>query len=389
MSTPTSSKRIAMACAMAISCGWLSLGTLAAWAQSSPEDVRRQLEALGEHIQQAQSRLAGTRDARDEARHALRKVETQLAETQQRLTSLQREQDQLDQEVAELKQQRQTLEEERRRQRAALATQLNALYRLGPTPQLKLLLNQTDPARLDRLQQYLNHLNQARQERLDDLAKLEDQLDATQRALQSHQQRLDSLASELAERRETLSDQRRKRETILAKYRARYTTQQAKLAALSEDREAAEQLLDRMRDRLERLDQAPPSTAIEQTQGELPWPVQGDILASYGHGGGVDRNGIVIGAEAGTPVMAVHAGRVVFANWMRGFGNLVIIDHGDDIMTLYAHLQRFDVNVGARVERGTTIAAVGNSGGRASPALYFAVRENGDPIDPSRWIANR
>ncbi|MDV6318360.1 murein hydrolase activator EnvC family protein [Chromohalobacter sp. HP20-39] len=389
MNAPTSSKRIAMACAMAISCGWLSLGTPGAWAQNSPEEVRRQLEALGENIQQAQSRLEGTRDSRDEAQRALREVETQLAKTQQRLTSLQREQDQLDQEVAELKQQRQTLEEERRQQRAALATQLNALYRLGPTPQLKLLLNQTDPARLDRLQQYLNHLNQARQQRLDDLAKLEDQLDKTQSALQSHQKRLNSLASELAERRKTLAAQRSKREAILSKYKQRYANQQAKLAALNDNREDAEQLLDQMRDRLERLDQAPPSTDIEQTQGELPWPVQGDILASYGNGSGVDRNGIVIGAEAGTPVTAVHAGRVVFANWMRGFGNLVIIDHGDKIMTLYAHLQRFDVRVGAHVERGTTIAAVGDSGGRESPALYFAVRENGDPIDPSSWIARR
>ncbi|ABE57410.1 murein hydrolase activator EnvC family protein [Chromohalobacter israelensis] len=387
MRTPVSSKRIAMACAMAISCAWLFPPV--AWAQDSPEEVHRQLEALGENIEQTQARLEGTRDARDEAQRELREVETRLAETHQRLTGLQREQDQLDQEVAELKKRRQTLEIERRRQREALAKQLNALYRLGPTPQLKLLLNQSDPARLDRLQQYLNHLNQARQQRLDALAKLEDQLDETQRALQSHQARLDDLGDELTARRETLSEQRGKRETILAQFKERYTTQRAKLAALTDDRENAEQLLDRMRERLERLDQAPPSTQIEQTQGDLPWPVQGDMLTGYGNGDGVDRNGILIGAASGTPVSAVHAGRVVFADWMRGFGNLVIIDHGDNIMTLYAHLQRFAVGVGEQVERGATIAAVGDSGGRDTPALYFEVRENGDPIDPGDWIARR
>ncbi|WP_083632722.1 murein hydrolase activator EnvC family protein [Chromohalobacter japonicus] len=389
MTAPTSSKRIAMACAMAISCAWLSLGAPGVWAQNSPEAVKRQLEALGSDIENAESRLEGTRDERDSAQDELREVETELADTQQRLTGLQREQDQLDQEVAELKQQRQTLEEERRQQRAALATQLNALYRLGPTPQLKLLLNQTDPARLDRLQQYLNHLNQARQQRLDALAKLEDQLDETQSALQSHQERLDDLASELTERRETLSDQRSEREAILSKYKERYTSQQAKLAALTDNREDAQQLLERMQAKLERLDQPPPSTDIDQTRGELPWPVQGDMLATYGNGDGVDRNGMLIGAEAGTPVSAVHAGRVVFANWMRGFGNLLIVDHGDNVMTLYAHLQRFDVEVGAQVARGDTLAAVGDSGGRDSPALYFEVRKNGDPIDPSDWIARR
>ncbi|MCK0714786.1 murein hydrolase activator EnvC family protein [Chromohalobacter sarecensis] len=389
MSAPTSGKRIAMACAMAFSCAWLSLGVSSAWAQNSPEDVKRQLEALGSDIENTQSNLEGTRDERDSAQDALREVETELADTQQRLTGLQREQDQLDQEVAELKQQRQTLEEERRQQRTALAKQLNALYRLGPTPQLKLLLNQTDPARLDRLQQYLNHLNQAREKRLDALAKLEGQLNETQSALQSHQERLDSLASELSKRRETLSDQRSEREAILATYKERYTTQQAKLAALNGDREDAQQLLEQMQAKLDRLEEAPPSTDIEETRGDLPWPVQGDMLATYGNGDGVDRNGMLIGAAAGTPVTAVHAGRVVFANWMRGFGNLLIVDHGDNVMTLYAHLQRFDVGVGAQVTRGDTLAAVGDSGGRDSPALYFEVRKNGDPIDPSDWIARR
>lgn len=387
MTKPACRKRIAMACAMAISCSWLF--TASAWGQNSPEALRRQLEALGENIAQAQARLEGTRDARDEAQQKLRRIETRLAQTRQQLVGLQREQDQLDQEIAELQQQRQTLQEERRRQREALAKQLNALYRLGPTPQLKLLLNQSDPARLDRLQQYLNHLNQARQQRLDALARLDAQLDETHRALQAHQARLDDLAQELTARRKALSEQRSQRGAILAQYRERYATQRAKLAALNSDRESAEQLLDRMRERLERLDQAPPSTQIEQTQGDLPWPVQGDVLAGYGNGEGVDRNGILIGAPAGTPVSAVHAGRVVFTDWMRGFGNLVIIDHGDNIMTLYAHLQRFAVAVGEHVERGTTIAAVGDSGGRERPALYFEVRENGDPIDPGDWIAQR
>ncbi len=117
--------------------------------------------------------------------------------------------------------------------------------------------------------------------------------------------------------------------------------------------------------------------------------MQGRIVSAYGSGEGVNRNGLVIAAAAGTPVKAIHAGRVVFADWMRGFGNLLIIDHGDDVMSLYAHVQRFDVAVGARIANGQTVAAVGASGGRSDPALYFEIRKDGEPIDPRRWISQR
>jgi len=113
------------------------------------------------------------------------------------------------------------------------------------------------------------------------------------------------------------------------------------------------------------------------------------VLSRFGAGEGVDRDGLLIKAAAGSPVKAVHAGRVVFADWMRGFGNLLIIDHGDGVMTLHAHLQHFTVSPGDAVTVGQTIAAVGVSGGRTTPALYFAVRRNGEPIDPSTWIARR
>ncbi|EWH02827.1 murein hydrolase activator EnvC family protein [Halomonas sp. BC04] len=98
---------------------------------------------------------------------------------------------------------------------------------------------------------------------------------------------------------------------------------------------------------------------------------------------------MLIQAREGMPVKAVHAGRVVFADWMRGFGNLLILDHGDQVMTLHAHLQQFHVEVGQAVSGGDTIGTVGTSGGHESSALYFEVRRNGDPIDPQAWIARR
>lgn len=358
-------------------------------AQPSEREARERLDAIGGEIRALSQRLNVTRDARDEAEEALREVETSLAATHRRLDALQAERRRLDDEVDQLERVRRALEGERREQVAALEVQLDALYRLGLTPQLKLLLNQDDPARLDRLQTYLNHLSRARNARLDELARLDRELADNRRALDARAERLDALSGELQRRSAELAEQMANRRTLVSELDARYATEQARLEDLNQDRAHAERLLRQVQEELARLERPPPSTAIERTQGGLPWPVQGRVTSTFGSGSGVNRNGMVIGAAEGSPVKAVHAGRVVFADWMRGFGNLLIIDHGDQIMTLHAHLQHFAVSVGEAVEGGDTIAAVGVSGGRDVPALYFEVRRGGEPIDPQRWIARQ
>lgn len=355
----------------------------------SEEAARERLDAIGEDIQALSSRLSTTREARDEADTALREVETSLAETHRRLDTLQAERRALGDEVATLEAAGERLETERDDQLDALGAQLDALYRLGLTPQLKLLLNQDDPARLDRLQQYLNHLARARNARLDEIARLDRALADNRRKLEARGDRLDALADELAARSTELSRQMAERAAIVGELDSRYASEQARMEALARDRANAEALLSRIREAVARLQRPPPSTAIERTQGELPWPVQGAIASGYRRGDGVHRNGILIEAAAGSPVQAVHAGRVVFADWMRGFGNLLIVDHGDQVMTLYAHLQQFEARVGQAVSRGDPLGAVGASGGQPRAALYFEVRRGGDPIDPQSWMAAR
>ncbi|WP_417330509.1 murein hydrolase activator EnvC family protein [Halomonas cupida] len=358
-------------------------------AAPSESEARAQLDAIGERIEQANRRLEATDTVRDNTSDELEAIETQLAETNQQLDGIQAERRQLSEDIAELERRRQLMEDERDAQREALGRQLNALYRLGRTPQLKLLLNQDDPARLDRLQSYLNHLAQARNERIDMLAELDRRLTENRRELDGRQQRLDELAAELQGRSQQLAEQTRQRQAVLAELDQRYDTEASRLEALDQDRAHAERVLREVQESMASLDQPLPSTNIERTRGDLPWPVQGAMLSRFHQGRGVHRNGILIQAPAGTAVKAVHAGRVVFADWMRGFGNLLIIDHGDHVMTLYAHLQQFDVGVGSRIETGQSLGRVGDSGGRPSPGLYFEVRRGGDPINPQSWIARR
>ncbi|WFM71433.1 peptidoglycan DD-metalloendopeptidase family protein [Halomonas sp. CKK8] len=358
-------------------------------AQPSEREAQARLDALGEELKAVSAQLSTTREARDEASEALREVETSLAETHRRLDALQAERRALGDEIASLESRRDQLAAERTEQVEALSAQLDALYRLGRTPQLKLLLNQDDPARLDRLQTYLNRLARARNARLDALARLDAELADTRRALSQRVERLEAVAEELAARSTTLAEQMSERATLVARLDERFASEQARLATLAQDRAHAERTLREVQEKLARLERPPPSTAIEQTRGELPWPVQGSIASTFHEGAGVHRNGLLIRAAAGTPVKAVHAGRVVFADWMRGFGNLLIVDHGDRVMTLHAHLQHFTAGVGAAVSRGDTLGAVGDSGGQQRPGLYFEVRRGGDPIDPRRWIARQ
>ena len=368
----------------------LTLGySSTAMAQQDEQAAREQLDAIGQEIDAMAKRLSATDQARDSAQQELREVETELAQTHQRLDQLQAERRQLADETTQLRQHRERLEGERDAQYAALGQQLAALYRLGPTPQLKLLLNQSDPAELDRMQAYLNRLTQARQQRLTDIARLDTALVDTEQALAERQTRLDALADELEAQSALLARRTEERRSVVTTLDDRYESEADRLADLSQSREQAEQQLRAIQAELARLAEPTPTTHITRTQGDLPWPVQGSITASFQRRNGVHYNGIVIQASEGTAVTAVHSGRVVFADWMRGFGNLLIIDHGDQIMTLYAHLQQFSARPGQQVSRGDEIGRVGSSGGQASPSLYFEVRHSGEPINPQRWIARR
>nr|WP_298376840.1 peptidoglycan DD-metalloendopeptidase family protein [uncultured Halomonas sp.] len=367
----------------------LAQGHSLALAQTSERQAEAQVDAISRDIQALTKRLESTREARSDASQELEEVETALADTHERLDKLQAERRSLDEAIQMLEQRRRVLQREREEQRQALATQIQALYRLGHSPQLKLLLNQDEPARLDRLQTYLNRLSQARNERIDALARLDTQLAENRTSLSQRQERLNDLMGELETQSAALVKRTREREALLAELDARYSDEKARLSKLDEDRTQAERMLEQVREELKRLDEPPPSTAIADTKGTLPWPVQGKILSAFGDGEGVNRNGLVIAAAEGTVIKAIHPGRVVFADWMRGFGNLLILDHGDDIMSLYAHVQRFDVTLGEQVGRNDTIAAVGNTGGRPRTALYFEVRRGGKPINPRQWIGQR
>ncbi|EWH02828.1 murein hydrolase activator EnvC family protein [Halomonas sp. BC04] len=249
----------------------LVLGPAAAQAaQPSERDARERLDAIGSEIQAVSRRLGATREAQDEATQELRQVETALAETHGRLDEIQSDRQRLNRDIATLEAARDELEEEHAEQVAALQVQLDALYRLGLTPQLKLLLNQDDPARLDRLQTYLNHLSRARNARLDEIANLDAQLAENRRELRERGERLEALAGELASRSAELSRRMEERERLVADLQGRYSDEQSRLAALDRDRTEAERVLERVQQEMARLQRPPPPPPSSRPRVSCP-----------------------------------------------------------------------------------------------------------------------
>jgi septal ring factor EnvC (AmiA/AmiB activator) len=212
--------------------------------------------------------------------------------------------------------------------------------------------------------------------------KLEPEIRSTTEALEANERDLDGQRAELLARQ-------RQRQADLAQLNATIETKDQRLQKLSRDQEELQRLLEVIEQAVAELEVPAEYQAFANARGQMPWPVPGKASNRYGARraqGSLRWQGLVIPAEEGSEVAAIHHGRVVFADWFRGSGLLLIIDHGDGYMSLYAHNQALLRDVGEWVSAGSAIATVGNSGGRAESALYFEIRENGKPTNPAPWL---
>jgi len=356
------------------------------------DDQRERLERLRGEIEELEQQLAASRQREGG-------VAAELAGLEQRIGDLAAEVAALEREIQARSERIEALEAdiaaERERvagHRERLAQELRAAHRAGREGVLRLLLNQQDPDRVDRMLAYYGYLGRARAERIEAaLAALE-----TLRTLR--ERREEELAEREAarearrERLARLEASREEREALLSELRERIERQGSELARLEADEAELSELVARLRRTLEDIPETEAGARpFPANKGALEWPLQGRVLAGFGseRSGGVRWTGLLIAGERGEPVRAVAHGRVVFADWLRGLGLLLIIDHGDGYLTLYGRNQSLYREVGDWVAPGEVIAAVGESGGRRRSALYFEVRADGDPVDPVAWLRSR
>jgi Membrane-bound metallopeptidase len=325
-----------------------------------------------------------------------------------------------------------------------IAIQARSAYQNnGREEYLKLLLNQQNPEKFARTLSYYDYLSKARLEQLKAFNETLRQLASVEQNISREQEQLLAQRADLDTRRQALDAERGKRQQVLAKLNSDVKDGDQKLQARQQDQADLAKVLKTIEETLarqareaeearkkallaqqeaekrrqqealaaradkEKEDAEPPKKArttlgplvssdgasyggaFSAARGKLPWPVNGRLLARFGDARGNDArakwDGVMISASPGTQVRAVHGGRVVFADWLRGAGLLVILDHGNGYLSLYGHNQSLLKSAGDIVKAGEAISTVGDSGGQDSAGLYFAIRQQGRPTDPSQW----
>ena len=352
------------------------------------DEEREQLVNLRDQLEEVEEQLAEDRAARDAVDDQLRRLDQQVSQTIERLQELRHQRSEISRRIEKLERDYQQEKERLSEQREALREQIIAAYAAGSDVQLKLLLNKTDPASAQQVLTYYDYFHEARAERIKGLQEELVSLTKIRRELNAERRELAKLEQNLKHEREQLSDQREQRNRYRNKLAKQIARRDRTAEQLKDNVAKQESLLEELRQRLEDIPEEMAVEDLAQARGRLPWPVKGNLVAEFGEsrGAGLKRTGIIIGAQRDTEVVTVGPGRVVFSNWLRGLGLLVIIDHGQGYMTLYGHNEAIYVELGDWVDAGDRIATVGSSGARQSPGLYFEIRRGDEPQNPITWL---
>jgi septal ring factor EnvC (AmiA/AmiB activator) len=356
----------------------------------NPAKAEAELKAVRSQIDKVQAQLERDAGRRDKISRELEESETTVSGARGELDKLRRERAVHTARRAELAAARRTEESALGKSRAALAGQIRAASMIGHEEPLKLLLNQRDPAQTGRVLTYYQYFGRARATQIAAINSHIAELATLDAGLAEEEARLVALEEQQKSELSRLQAARERRGRALATLEAESKNRARELARLKEQQGGLEKLVRELRRALERIDKFPTDSkdAFAKLRGKLSWPVAGKLVASFGQNraGGVKWDGVLVSGAQGTAVRAVYHGRVVYADWLSGLGLLTIIDHGDGYLSLYGHNERLYKEVGERVTAGDTIATVGDSGGRSTPALYFEIRKAGRPIDPRPWF---
>jgi len=348
-----------------------------------------QLEQLRQRIEKLKQELASRRHQYSDVVSQLQQIETQIGQRVKTLRKLKHQLRQQNRKLDKLRKQQQQLQAELDTQRDLLGEQVKASYVIGRQEYLKLLLNQESPSAVGRMATYYDYFNRARSEQIDKALATISKLDTVEQQLRQQRARLQALHRQESEHKQQLEKNYRQRSRVLVNLKKEIHSKDKQLTQLVEDEQQLQQLLNSLnRDLGDILLAKDAELSFAQLRGKLTWPARGDVQALFGksrHAGKLRWNGVLIDGHEGNTVFAVARGRVAYAGWLRGYGLLMIIDHGDGYMSLYGHNQGLLKEVGDWVEANEAIAVVGNSGGQEQAGLYFEIRHNGKPANPAYW----
>jgi septal ring factor EnvC (AmiA/AmiB activator) len=379
----------------------LCCSTLVSVAHASRQE---ELENLRKRIAAVQHDMDKASESKVEVADALRESERAISNSNRKLAELAALQHAADQKLSKLQGQQQQLGTNITGQQALLSKLLYQQYLGGKQEYLKLLLNNQDPNQAARDLLYYQYIARSRASWLTTLRENLAELNAISISTREQRTELASLRTEQAAQQKTLEKEKRTRQRMLGKISQQLHLQRREITHLQRDANRLSQLVDKLTKMLAqpkskslfRNDNLPDNRfdgkPFDQLKGKLTLPVRGEITNRFGTPrpeSTVQWKGLFLRTSSGQPVKAIAAGQVVFADWLRGFGNLLIIDHGNGYMSLYGNNETLYKQVGDVLRGGDTVASVGNSGGNEDFGLYFELRHESKPLDPIKWLATK
>ncbi|MBS3804266.1 MAG: peptidoglycan DD-metalloendopeptidase family protein [Oleiphilaceae bacterium] len=369
------------------------LGLMAAAPVQAQESVTpAQVEALKKKIGSIDQWLAKAERDRSS-------LEQTLAANDQAISRLTRESRELRERaanqavtLAQLKEKEAELTRTLNDQRDSLRRQIRQAWMAGDTPAIKVLLNEIDPHKISRTMTYYEYFSRDTVARLQQFNQSLAELERTQQAAVVSKLRLNTLRNDVTDRKEKLESQKRQRQQTLAKLEEEIDDRESERGELVADRARLEKLLKEVQEAIAGIPSPNESKPFQALRAKLPWPARGNVSSQFGDSlahGQLSRSGLLIGTGEETDISAVHYGRVVFSNWLRGFGLMTIIDHGDGYMSLYGHSSSLLKSPGDWVDAGEVIAVSGQSGGTEDAAVYFEIRHKGKPQNPQKWLKSQ
>jgi murein hydrolase activator len=362
----------------------------AAGAGAREGDAVRQLEELRARISAIEQAQRKTADARDRESRALREAEIAVARQSGSLEATRRDRSAVLTRTVELSARRAALAAELSSDSEALAAELRAAWVAGSEPRLKLALSQRSPSGLGRMLTWYGYLARERAGRIAQLRERLAELADVSRQLEGENERLALAEKRQAQAMAALEDARANRHRTLSALNLDLARHDREAERLRQEATTLEQLIEELRAAVADIP-IPDAAPFTAQRGRLAWPVEGMLARDFGarRGAGPRSNGVLIAAERGADVKAVWHGRVAYADWLPGMGLLLILEHGDGYLSLYAHNEVLFSAVGDWVTAGQVLGQVGDSGGRDQAGLYFEIRSGTKPENPAPWFSGR
>ncbi len=365
----------------------------------------RDLDALRGRIERLKKDIAEAEETRTEARDQLRESERSISEANRALRNLSARRERVQADIRGIAERRKSAETELAGRREQLRRLLLAWYMNGEAGYMRLLLSGEDPNRTARDLHYLGYLSTAEASLIRSLRADAERLTRLETEARDKSGELASVEKEQKSERDGLLRQQSARKNVLDKVSSQIRDQKRQVKSLERDEQRMTRLIERLTQALAaapkprggtRNERVPERGAAEKPfaslKGGLRLPIRGDVTNRYGTsraGGGPTWKGLFIRGRPGEEVRAVAAGRVVFSDWMRGFGNLLILDHGQGYLSIYGNNESVFKAVGDEIRTGDVVATVGASGGNLEAGLYFEMRHEGKAFDPMSWVKLR